>query len=82
MRTPRHEVGIDLAISFDGNSIIVSRYVRPLPRFHGEWQDVATFTDERAWYASEYQKLVIGDDNVVMIAYHWPDVTRSNQSHA
>jgi hypothetical protein len=73
MRTRRHEVGVDLAVSFEKGSIIVSRYVRPFPNFKGDWQDVATFTNEQDWYASEYQNQIIGDGNVAMIAYHWLD---------
>ncbi|MFA6608335.1 MAG: hypothetical protein WCT07_00250 [Candidatus Paceibacterota bacterium] len=81
MRTCLHEVGANLAVSFDGNSIIVSRYVRPLPfpGFDGEWQDVVTFTNEQDWYASKYQKQIVGDDNVAMIVYHWLDIAESNQ---
>lgn len=76
MRTPRHEIAVDLAVSFDDmeKSITVCRYVRPLPHFHGDWQDVVTFTSEEAWYMSEYSKQIIGDGNVAMIAYFWHDM--------
>ncbi len=84
MRTRRHEVGVDLAVSFDDEkgTIIVSRYVRPVPHFHGDWQDVATFTKEKDWYTSEYQNQIVGDGNVAKIAWFWQDLTQSNQTPA
>ena len=82
MRTPRHEVASDLAISFEGGSIIVSRYVRPFPNFMGDWQDIATFSNEQDWYASEYKNQIIGDDNLAMIAYHWHDVSENNNQRS
>lgn len=76
MRTRRHEVGVNLAVSFDDDAgqLIVSRYERPFPGFQGDWQDVATFTKEEDWYTSEHQLKVIGDDNIAMVAYFWHDL--------
>ncbi len=79
MRTRHHEINVDLAVSFDDEkkSITVLRYVRPLPNFHGAWEDVATFTNESDWYKSQYQCMVIGDGNIAMIAYFWHDMSQS-----
>ena len=79
MQTRNHEVGIDLAVSFDEGAkiIIVSRYKRPFPHFVGEWEVVDTITNEVDWYKSEYQMLIIGDGNVAMIAYFWHDNSQS-----
>ena len=82
MRTPRHKVGIDLAVSFDDEKkcLIVSHYKRPIPNFHGDWEDVATFDTEAAWYKSEFQSMIVGDDNVAMIAFFWHDMAKSSSA--
>ena len=79
MQTRNHEVGIDLAVSFDesAKTITVSRYKRLFPHFVGEWEVVDTIINEVDWYKSGYHILIIGDGNVAMIACFWSDNSQS-----
>lgn len=76
MRGCTHEVGSDLRISFDNESgeLHVEEYRRLIPGWHGEWQEVAVFTEKAAWYSSKYSKVIMSEYYLDMILWHWIDL--------
>lgn len=76
MKVGFHNITPEIAVSFDNEkeAIIVSKYIRPIPGFKGDWQEVATFTDETSWEASEFAKLLTNEYLKDMIMWFWFDV--------
>ena len=77
MQVGFHEVTQGVRVSFDDErkTLHISKYVTPIPGFHGDWQEVAKFVDERTWNKSEFAQLVMSNYYKELIMWFWIDIS-------
>lgn len=74
-----HDVAHDIRICFSEEAVHLSRYIRPLPHFHGDWKEVAKYTSIEEWEANSFYSL-IGEYYQDMILWFFIDLNENRHS--